>query len=201
MRALNDVIDSGKVRYIGASSMAAWELQMLNNVAEKHKWHKFIRLVIFQTLNHSPRRLLFCSMQNYHNLIYREEEREMHPYCDFAGVGLIPWSPLATGILARPWSQLGATDRAKKNQYLAYMYQDEDKAIVDRVEEVSKKLGQSMASVATAWSLHKGVNPILGLNSTERIDEAVAAVNLHLNDEDIKALEEPYRARPVAPMW
>ncbi|KAJ4412173.1 CSG1/SUR1-like protein [Didymella pomorum] len=183
MRALNDVIDSGKVRYIGASSMAAWELQMLNNVAEKHGWHKFI------------------SMQNYHNLIYREEEREMHPYCDFAGVGLIPWSPLATGILARPWSQLGATDRAKKNQYLAYMYQNDDKAIVDRVEEVSKKLGQSMASVATAWSLSKGVNPILGLNSTERIDEAVAAVNLRLNDEDIKALEEPYKARSVAPMW
>ncbi|KAF3050195.1 hypothetical protein E8E11_007366 [Didymella keratinophila] len=183
MRALNDAIDSGKVRYIGASSMAAWELQMLNNVAEKHGWHKFI------------------SMQNYYNLIYREEEREMHPYCDFAGVGLIPWSPLATGILARPWSQLGATDRAKKNQYLAYMYQDDDKAIVDRVEEVSKKLGQSMASVATAWSLSKGVNPILGLNSTERIDEAVAAVNLQLKDEDIKALEEPYRARPVAPIW
>lgn len=139
-------------------------------------------------------------MQNYHNLTYREEEREMHPYCDFAGVGLISWSLLATGILTRPWSQLGATDRAKKNQYLAYMYQDEDKAIVDCVEEVSKRLGQSMASVATAWSLKKGISPILGLNSTKRIDEAVAAVNPQLSEEDVKALE-PYKARAGAPTW
>ncbi|CAN9362869.1 unnamed protein product [Alternaria alternata] len=184
MRALNDVVESGKVRYIGASSMAAWQLQMLNNVAEKHGWHRFI------------------SMQNYHNLIYREEEREMHPYCDYAGIGLIPWSPLATGILARPWSEMGATKRAQLSQdLLAWMYSDADKVIVDRVEEVSKQLGQSMASVAIAWSLQKGVNPILGLNSIERIDEAVGAVDLQLSKETVAALEEPYKSRPVAPMW
>ena len=140
-------------------------------------------------------------MQNYHNLLYREEEREMHPYCASAGIGLIPWSPLATGILARPWAELRATDRAKKNQFLAYMYREEDKAIVDRVEEVSKRLGLSMACVATAWSLHKGVNPILGLNSVERIDEAVEAVGVELSKEDVGALEELYRARAVAALW
>ncbi|KAJ4311075.1 CSG1/SUR1-like protein [Neodidymelliopsis sp. IMI 364377] len=183
MRALNDVVESGKVRYIGASSMAAWELQMLNNVAASKNYHRFI------------------SMQNYHNLIYREEEREMHPYCDFAGIGLIPWSPLATGILARPWSEMGATKRAQDNQFLSFMYQEEDKAIVDKLEEVSKRLGKSMASVAIAWSLQKGVNPILGLSSVERVDEAVETIGLELSEDDVRALEEPYRARAVAPMW
>ncbi|KAH8621924.1 hypothetical protein J4E82_011375 [Alternaria postmessia] len=222
MRALNDVVESGKVRYIGASSvsgllgnvdlailmwvsqMAAWQLQMLNNVAEKHGWHRFIRYVV-QHIERCERRHTnteICSMQNYHNLIYREEEREMHPYCDYAGIGLIPWSPLATGILARPWSEMGATKRAQLSQdLLAWMYSDADKVIVDRVEEVSKQLGQSMASVAIAWSLQKGVNPILGLNSIERIDEAVGAVDLHLSKETVAALEEPYKTRPVAPMW
>ena len=163
--------------------MAAWEFQMLNNVAERHGWHKFI------------------SMQNYHNLLYREEEREMHPYCEHAGIGLIPWSPLAQGILARPWSEKASTFRAQNNPFLSLFLSDSDKAIVDRLEEVAKRLGVSMAVVATAWSLKKGVNPILGLQTIERIDEAVAMVNFELSDEDVKLLEEPYRAKPTAPIF
>lgn len=184
MRALNDVVESGKVRYLGASSMAAWELQMLNNVADKHGWHKFI------------------SMQNYHNLLYREEEREMLPYCAHAGIGIIPWSPLATGLLARPWADRATTTRAQLNQFLPLMFGEQDKVVVDRLEEVSKRLGRSMASVAIAWSLGKGVNPILGLGSVERIDEAVeAAVGEGLSEGDVRALEEVYSARDVAAMW
>ncbi|KAK7192793.1 hypothetical protein DPSP01_011216 [Paraphaeosphaeria sporulosa] len=182
MKALNDVVESGKVRYIGASSMSAWQFQMLNNVAEKHGWHTFI------------------SMQNYHNLLYREEEREMHPYCAHAGIGLIPWSPLAQGKLARPWST--SSFRNDSNAFSAmFASTSADKAIVDKVEEVAGRLGVSMAQVATAWSLSKGVNPILGLQSEKRIDEAVGAVGLVLQDEDVKALEGAYVAKGVAPLW
>lgn len=153
---------------------------MLNNIAEKHGWHKFI------------------SMQNYHNLLYREEEREMHPYCDHAGVGLIPWSPLAGGILARPWSAKKSTVRGETSQFHDLISNDGDKPVIDRLEEVAKKLGTSMAMVATAWSLKKGVNPILGLQSIARIDEAVETVNFELSDEDVKLLEEPYKAKSRA---
>ncbi|KAH7139560.1 NADP-dependent oxidoreductase domain-containing protein [Dendryphion nanum] len=183
MKALNDVVESGKVRYLGASSMAAWEFQMLNNTAERNGWHKFI------------------SMQNYHNLLYREEEREMHPYCNYAGIGLIPWSPLAQGTLARPWKDDASSVRAQNNAIIAMLTNDGDKDVVDRLEEVSKRLGVSMATVATAWSLKKGVNPILGLQSIGRIDEAVETVNFELSDADVEALEEPYRAKAAAPVF
>jgi aryl-alcohol dehydrogenase-like predicted oxidoreductase len=181
MRALNDVVESGKVRYLGASSMRTWEFQHLNHVAERHGWHTFI------------------SMQNYHNLLYREEEREMHPYCAHAGIGLVPWSPLAQGVLARPW-KASETTRSQDNSYQALLSSEGDKGVVDRLEEVSKKLGVSMAKVAIAWSLKKGVNPILGLSSIARIDEAVETVGFELSDEDMAALEEVYRAKPVAPV-
>ncbi|KAF2493241.1 Aldo/keto reductase [Lophium mytilinum] len=177
MKALNDVIESGKVRYIGASSMAAWEFQMLQNIADKHGWHKFI------------------SMQNYYNLIYREEEREMIPYCNETGVGLIPWSPIARGALTRPWGG-ESTVREKTDKFLHMLvYQREnevDKAIVGRVEEIAKKRGVSMATIATAWCLKKGVRPIIGLSSIERIDQAVENAKYVLSDEDAKYLEEPY---------
>jgi aryl-alcohol dehydrogenase-like predicted oxidoreductase len=163
--------------------MAAWEFQMLNNIAEKHGWHKFI------------------SMQNYHNLLYREEEREMFPYCKHAGIGLIPWSPLAQGRLARPWNAEKESERSKNNPYLFLLSDDSDKAVVDRLEEVAKKLGVSMAVVATAWSIKKGVNPIVGLQSIARIDEAIEMANFQLSDEDFKALEEPYRAKAVSAAW
>ncbi|KAJ5815097.1 Aldo/keto reductase [Penicillium riverlandense] len=184
MKALNDVVESGKVRYIGASSMAAWEFQTLQNIADRHGWHKFI------------------SMQNYHNLIAREEEREMIPYCLDSGVGLIPWSPMARGVLARPWGERSSvrenTDGAIK--WLIRSRESEaDKVIVDRVEEVASKKGLSMAQVAIAWSLsHRSMCPIVGLSSTARIDEAVKSVKVKLTDEEIRYLEEAYVPKTVA---
>ena len=164
--------------------MAAWEFHSLQNVAEKHGWHKFI------------------SMQNYHNLMYREEEREMLPYCADTGVGCIPWSPIARGVLARPWGDRGST-REKSDTLLQNLFRtreaESDKAIVDRVEELAKKKGVKMAQVAIAWVLKRDmVNPILGLGSKERIDEAVAAVKVELTDEEAKYLEEPYLPKVVA---
>lgn len=138
-------------------------------------------------------------MQNYHNLLYREEEREMHPYCRHAGIGIIPWSPLAQGKLARPWNE--SSFRNDSNPFSSMFAAPSDKAIVDKVEEVAKKLGVSMAQVATAWSLTKGVNPILGLQSEKRIDEAVGALGVTLGEEDVKALEDVYTAKAVAPLW
>jgi aryl-alcohol dehydrogenase-like predicted oxidoreductase len=157
----------------------AWEFQNLQNIAEKHNWHKFI------------------SMQNYHNLLYREEEREMIPYCKATGVGLIPWSPIARGILARPWSQ--ETHRAKNDQYVTAIKgeKESDKEIVGRVEEIAKKRGVSMAVVAIAWTIKKGDSPIVGLGSIKRIDEAVDAVHFELSDEEAKYLEEPYVPKAV----
>jgi versiconal hemiacetal acetate reductase len=178
MRALNDVVESGKVRYLGASSMAAWEFQELQNVAEKHGWHKFI------------------SMQNYYNLIYREEEHEMIPYCNHTGVGLVPWSPVARGALTRPW-QTRDTLREKSDMYLDLFVRSQelkaDEEIINRVEEVAKKMDKSMAQVAIAWCLSKeNVCPIVGLSKEERMDEAVEACKIKLSEEDIKYLEEPY---------
>ncbi|GME47274.1 Aryl-alcohol dehydrogenase [Neofusicoccum parvum] len=183
MKALNDVVESGKVRYIGASSMAAWEFQMLQNIAARHGWHQFI------------------SMQNYHNLLYREEEREMIPYCQATGVGLVPWSPIARGALARPFDSR-ATTREQTDNFLKALIRsretDVDRAIVGRVEEVAAKKGVSMAAVATAWCIGKGVNPIIGLGSKERIEEAVRSSNLKLTEEEVKYLEEPYLPKPIA---
>lgn len=178
MRALNDVVESGKVRYIGASSMAAWEFQELQNVAEKHGWHKFI------------------SMQNYYNLLYREEENEMIPYCNHTGVGLIPWSPVARGALARPWNTRD-TLREKTDNFLQVLVRSRDdkvdEEIISRVEKVAQKMGKSMAQIAIAWCLSKkDVCPIVGLNKKERIDEAVEACKIKLSEEDMKFLEEPY---------
>jgi aryl-alcohol dehydrogenase-like predicted oxidoreductase len=177
MKALNDVIEKGWVRYIGASSMAAWEFQTLQNIADKNGWHKFI------------------SMQNYYNLIYREEEREMIPYCQDTGVGLIPWSPIARGALTRPWNDR-SSKRAETDKFLDMLvHQREDaidKKIIERVEEVAKKHGVSMACIATAWTIKKGVCPIIGLSSKERIDETVQNIHFKLSDEDASYLEEVY---------
>lgn len=178
MRALNDVVESGKVRYIGASSMAAWEFQELQNIADRHGWHKFI------------------SMQNYYNLIYREEENEMIPYCNHTGVGLVPWSPVARGALTRPYNSRETTREktdAALNRMVRSLNDKADEEIINRVEQVSKKIGKSMAQVAIAWALtKKDVTPIVGLGKKERIDEAVEAIKIKLSDEDVKFLEEPY---------
>lgn len=161
--------------------MAAWEFQSLQNIAEANGWHKFI------------------SMQNYYNLIYREEEREMIPYCADTGVGCIPWSPIARGVLARPWGDR-TTTRDSTDQWMSLINRSNDvnKAIVDRIEEVARKRDVGMATVATAWVLSKPlVNPIIGLSSKERIDEAVKAIKFQLSEEEIKYLEEPYLPKNV----
>lgn len=154
----------------------------MQNIAEKRGWHRFI------------------SMQNYLNLIYREEEREMLPYCKATGVGIIPWSPVARGVLARPWGS-GATKREKTDAYLSALItrdKEADKAIVNRVEELAAKKGVPMAAVATAWVLAKGANPILGLGSKERVDQAIEAMGLILSDGEIAYLEEPYLPKKIA---
>lgn len=166
--------------------MAAWEFQTLQNIAARNGWHQFI-----------------C-MQNYHNLIAREEEREMIPYCLDTGVGIIPWSPIARGVLARPWDSRSTlrenTDGALK-MLVRSRETESDKVIVDRVEELAGKKGVSMAQIALAWSLsHQSECPIVGLNSTQRIDEAVGALKVKLSAEEIQYLEEPYVPKTVAPM-
>lgn len=165
--------------------MAAWEFQTLQNIAIRNGWHKFI------------------SMQNYHNLIAREEEREMIPYCLDSGVSLIPWSPVARGALARPWasrSSLRETTDVGMNMFVRSRESESDKAIIDRVEEVAAKKGISMAQVAIAWSLsHPSEYPIVGLNTKARIDEAVASVQIKLTPEEILYLEEPYVPKTIHP--
>ncbi|KAI8169724.1 Aryl-alcohol dehydrogenase [Colletotrichum sp. SAR 10_70] len=177
MKALNDVVESGKVRYIGASSMAAWEFQMLQNVAKQNGWHHFI------------------SMQGLYNLLYREEEREMNPYCNAASVGLFPWSPLAAGVLAHPWTDR-SDPREQKDPFLQMLFRGvengADKAIVGRVEELAARKGVAMAQVAQAWLISKGCMPICGLETRERIDQALGALEVKLSEEEVKYLEEMY---------
>ncbi|KAI8212539.1 Aryl-alcohol dehydrogenase [Colletotrichum sp. SAR 10_76] len=177
MKALNDVVESGKVRYIGASSMAAWEFQMLQNVAKQNGWHQFI------------------SMQGLYNLLYREEEREMNPYCNAASVGLFPWSPLAAGVLAHPWTDR-SDPREQKDPFLQMLFRGAengaDKAIVGRVEELAARKGVAMAQVAQAWLISKGCMPICGLETRERIDQALGALEVKLSEEEVKYLEEMY---------
>lgn len=181
MRALNFVVDQGLTRYIGASSMKATEFVELQYIAEKHGWHKFV------------------SMQNYYNLLYREEEREMIPYCNKSGVGLIPWSPNARGILTRPLSK--TTDRIKSDPTFKSLGLSElsgpDQEIVNRVEKVANDRGVSSAIVSTAWVISKGASPIIGLNSEARVEEAVAASHFILTEKEIKYLEEPYQPKKV----
>lgn len=182
MRALNDVIDSGMVRYIGASSMRATQFAQLQFVAEKNGWHQFI------------------SMQNFYNLLYREEEREMIPYCQETGVGLLHWSPLARGVLTRPLSALKESERMKSDMAMSYITNDfssADEEILKRVEKIAKDLDCKMSQVATAWVISKGGCPILGLSSVARVDEAVAGLEVVLSEEQVKYLEEPYKAKEV----
>ncbi|OWB75575.1 aryl-alcohol dehydrogenase (NAD+) activity protein [[Candida] boidinii] len=176
MSALHDTVKSGQVRYIGASTMKTYQFVMMQSVAERNHWTKFI------------------SMQNCYNLLYREEEREMNQYCEETGVSIIPWSPNARGLLTRPISKnIGDTSRAIDDKRLSLEnISDSDKAIIARVEEVAKSKNVSMASVATAWVLHKGGYPIVGFSKPERVDDALVALSLNLTDEEVKYLEEPY---------
>lgn len=184
MEALHDVVKSGKARYIGASSMSAWQFAKAQHVAEKHGWTKFI------------------SMQNHYNLVYREEEREMNPLCHDQGVGLIPWSPLARGFLAgnRTRDKGGETTRAKSDPFAHEMYyQDADFQVVDRVVEVAARMGHKPAQVALAWLLHKpGVDaPIIGATKMYQLEDANTALSIKLSHEENKYLEEPYVPHPI----
>ena len=177
MEALHDLVKMGKVRYIGASSMWAYQFAIIQAVAEKNGWTKFI------------------SMQNQHSLLYREEEREMNKYCLETGVGLIPWSPLYQGFLARPLSESGATTRSKDQQD---KLTETDKTIIKRVEELANKKAWKMSHVAMAWSIQKGNNPIIGFSKIERIDEALEIRGKTLTDEEMKYLEEPYQSKNIS---
>ncbi len=180
MEALHDLVRMGKVRYLGASSMWAWRFAKAQYVAESHGW--------------TP----FASMQNHYNLLYREEEREMLPLCADQGVGVIPWSPLARGRLARPWEE--ETARSRTDEFGRTLYAESDRVIVERVAEVAKARGASMAQVALAWLLHNPVvtAPIVGATKPHHLEDAVAALDIHLGDEEMARLEEPYEPHRVA---
>ena len=174
MEALHDVVKAGKARYIGASSMWAWQFSKAQYIAEQHGWTKFI------------------SMQNHYNLLNREEEREMMPLCVDQGVGVIPWSPLARGRLTRDWDN--ATSRSETDEFGKGLYKPEDQVIVERVAEVARELGTPRAQVALAWALSKSfvTSPIVGATKEAHIDDAIAACELQLSAERIARLEEPY---------
>ncbi|HVZ70673.1 MAG TPA: aldo/keto reductase [Rhizomicrobium sp.] len=184
VEALHDVVKAGKARYIGASSMFAWQFAKYLSTAEKMGKTKFV------------------SMQNHYNLVYREEEREMMPLCRAEGIGVIPWSPLARGFLAgnRRRQDKGETTRAKSDEFAHRMYYNEgDFKVVDRVSEIAAKRGVSNAQVALAWLLAQpGVtSPIVGASKPHHLDDAIAATELKLNEDEIRALKEPYTPHPV----
>ena len=182
--ALGQLVDEGKVLYLGASSMAAWEFARFLYQADAGGFHRFV-----------------C-MQNHYNLVYREEEREMIPLCREEGIGLIPWSPLARGFLAgnRDKATKGETTRAKSDDFAHNMYyEDSDFAVVDRVVEVAKEVGVAPAQVALAWMLQKpGITaPIIGATKTHHLGDAFKALDVKLSPEQVTRLEEPYRPHPV----
>jgi aryl-alcohol dehydrogenase-like predicted oxidoreductase len=185
MEALNDVVRAGKARYIGTSSMFAWQFAKAQAVAERRGWAKFI------------------SMQNHYNLVYREEEREMIPQCIDQGVAIMPWSPLARGLLAGNRTREGErlTVRAKTDSFGDSLYIPEvDFAVVDRVVEVAGERGVPPAQIALAWLLHKpGVTaPIMGATKAEHVADALAAEQLELSEDELTRLEEPYVPHAVS---
>lgn len=185
MEVLHDVVKAGKARYIGASSMWTWQFAKAQQIAKERGWSRFV------------------TMQNHYNLAYREEEREMIPFCKDQGVGLIPWSPLARGFLAGNRRQddknTGETARAKSDSLaLSYYYGDADFAVVDALSQQANKLGVSNATLAYAWLLHKGVSaPIIGASKPYQLDDAVAAITLNLDVKTVAALEQPYQPHAV----
>jgi len=182
MEALHDLVKAGKVRYLGASSMWAWQFAKAQSVAERHGWTRFV------------------SMQPELSLLYREEEREMLPLCLDQGVGVIPWSPLARGRLARPWGQ--ATPRIETDTFGKTLFahtEDNDREVAAALAQVAAARGVPLAHVALAWLLAKpGVTaPIVGVSRPQQLADAVAALTLKLGTDEIAALEAPYRPHPV----
>jgi len=186
MEALNDLVRAGKVRYLGASSMWAWQFAGMQHVAERHGWTRFV------------------SMQNHYNLAYREEEREMNPLCRHQGVGLLPWSPLARGFLAGNRGSddrtAGSTSRARTDEIALKLYYDEsDFAVLEALKGVAQARGLTNATLAYAWLLSRpGVTaPIVGASQTWQLEEAVKALDVVLTPDDSATLEAPYRPHPV----
>jgi len=185
LEALHDVVKAGKARYIGASSMYAWQFAKALHLADGHGWMRFV------------------SMQNHYNLLYREEEREMMPLCQAEGIGVIPWSPLARGRLTRPWAEKDATSRAKTDEFGGTLYramEDADRRVVDKVMEVAAARGIPPAQVALAWMLSKSylTAPIVGATKPQHLDDAIAAVDVRLSADEIAALESPYVPHAIA---
>ena len=182
LEALHDVIKAGKARYIGASSMFAWQFGKALHVADGHGWTRF------------------AAMQDHYNLLHREEEREMLPLCAAEGIGVLPWSPLARGRLTRDWNE--DTERTRTDEFGKTLYTanvDADRQVIARVAEVASRRGVSRATVALAWMLQKPVvtAPIVGASKPQHLDDAVAALSLRLTPEEVGSLEEPYVPHPV----
>jgi len=182
MEALHDVVKAGKARYIGASSMYSWQFAKALYTSDLHGWTRF------------------ASMQPHYNLIYREEEREMLPLCEDQKIAVIPWSPLARGVLTRKPEERNDTKRAQTDAFGKSLYtEDADMEIVKRVTEIAEQRGVSNAQVAMAWMLTKPVitSPIIGASKPGHLEDAVAALSLKLSDEEIKKLEEPYKPHAI----
>jgi aryl-alcohol dehydrogenase-like predicted oxidoreductase len=184
LEALNDVVRAGKVRYLGASSMHAWQFMKAIGIQRASGWATFV------------------SMQNYYNLLYREDEREMLRLCASEGVGVTPWSPLARGRLARPSSDEGTTERAKTDAFGKSLFvktMDIDAPVIDRTNEIARERGVSPAQIAMAWLLSKPAvsSPVFGATKPHHLEDAIAAVSLTLSDEEIRRLEELYQPHPA----
>jgi aryl-alcohol dehydrogenase (NADP+) len=184
MEALNDVVRAGKARYIGASSMFAWQFMKALHTSEVNGWTKFV------------------SMQDHYNLVYREEEREMIPLCKDQGIGMIPWSPMARGFFAgnRKRGGGGETTRAQTDQFASELYfRDEDFVIAERTADVATNHNVTASQVALAWVLSKPyiAAPIIGSSKIEHLDQAIAALDIKLSEEEIKQLEEAYQPHPI----
>jgi aryl-alcohol dehydrogenase-like predicted oxidoreductase len=179
MEALHDVVKAGKARYIGASSMWAWQFAKAQHVAERNGWTRFV------------------TMQDHYNLLYREEEREMLPLCADQGIGVLPWSPLARGQLAAGTDR--STVRASSDRMADRLYEDASQAIIQAVADVAKEQGATPAQVALAWLLRQPVvtAPIIGASRLEHLEQAVGAIDVELSDDDVERLTGPYTPRPV----
>jgi aryl-alcohol dehydrogenase (NADP+) len=184
MEALNDVVRAGKARYIGASSMFAWQFSKAQYTAQSHGWTRFV------------------SMQNHYNLVYREEEREMIPLCIDQGIGLIPWSPMARGFFAKNRMRGGGGDtmRAKSDPFANQLYfSEEDFVVAERANEIAEARGVSGSQIALTWLLNKPhiTSPIIGATKMEHLEQAIAALDIQLTDDEVKRLEESYKPHPI----
>ena len=180
LEALHDVVKAGKARYLGASSMYAWQFSKALYLADRHGWTRFV------------------SMQNHYNLLYREEEREMIPLCADQGIGLIPWSPLARGRLTRDWDE--TTNRSETDAFGSTLYREGDREIVAAVAALAEERGVPRAQVALAWLLSRPQvsAPIVGVTKAHHLDDAIAALEIELTDDEVARLEQPYGPHAVA---